>query len=103
MRKVNRPIKFFGLTSGQFGLFMIATAIVIIVCVFKQMHSIIIATVITSILLISGLLFKNLQKEHKAGNPDYLGSLSIKSATPKKIVDKKRIFSFILNLKKCQE
>lgn len=100
MRKVNRPIKFFGLTSGQFGLFMLVTAIIIIVCIFKQMHSIIIAAVISSILLISGFLFKNLQREHKAGNPDYLGGLSIKSSTPKKIVDKKRIFSFIFNSEK---
>ena len=47
----------------------------------------------------SGVLFKNLKREHKAGNPNYLSSLSIKSATPKKIVDKHKVFNFIMKKK----
>ena len=29
MRKINKPIKFFGLSSGQFAIFMLLTAIII--------------------------------------------------------------------------
>ena len=38
MRKINKPIKFFGLSSGQFAIFMLLTAIIIIVSIFKQLH-----------------------------------------------------------------
>lgn len=42
MRKINKPIKFFGLSSGQFAIFMLLTAIIIIVSIFKQLHPILI-------------------------------------------------------------
>ena len=99
MRKINRPIKFFGLTSGQFGLFMLVNALIIIVCIFKHVQPVIIVCVMGSIFFGSGILFKNLKREHKAGNPDYLSSLSIRSATPKQIIDKHKIFNFIMKQK----
>ena len=92
IRKINRPIKFFGLTSGQFGLFMLANALIIIVCIFKHVHPVIIVSVM-------GALFKNLKREHKAGNPDYLTGLSVRSATPKQIIDKHKVFNFIMKQK----
>lgn len=82
MRKINKPIKFFGLSSGQFAIFMLLTAIIIIVSIFKQLHPILIIGIISAILFLSGLLFQTLKKEHKAGNPDYLTGLRIKNATP---------------------
>lgn len=97
MRKINKPIKFFGLSSGQFGLFMLFVAITIIVFIFKQIHPLIITMALCAIGVLSGMLFNTLKKEHKAGNPDYLTGLSVRSATPKKIVDKNKIFKFILN------
>lgn len=97
MRKINKPIKFFGLSSGQFGLFMLFVAITIIVFIFKQIHPLIITMALSAIGVLSGMLFNTLKKEHKAGNPDYLTGLSVRSATPKKIVDKNKIFKFILN------
>ena len=90
MRKINKPIKFFGLSSGQFAIFMLLTALTVIVSIFKQLHPLIV------IGIISGILFKTLKKEHKAGNPDYLTSVRIKSATPRQITDKRHIFKFIL-------
>ena len=97
MRKINKPIKFFGLSSGQFGIFMLIVAITIIVCIFKQLHPLVITLLLSGIVFLSGLLFNTLKKEHKAGNPDFLTGLSVRSATPRKIVDKKKIFNFILN------
>ena len=52
-----------------------------------------------AIFYVSSILFKNLKREHKAGNPNYLSSLSVKSATPKKIVDKHKVFNFIMKKK----
>ena len=47
MRKINKPIKFFGLSSGQFAIFMLLTAIIIIVSIFKQLHPILIIGIIS--------------------------------------------------------
>ena len=91
LRKINKPIKFFGLTSIQFGVIMLFYALVIIICVFAHLHPLIVVTIISIMAFISGMLFKNLSKEHKAGNPDYLTSLSVKSVTPSKIVDKCKV------------
>ena len=97
MRNINKPVRFFGLSSGQFAIFMLFVAITIIVSIFKQFHPVLIIGIISAILFFSAMLFKTLKKEHKAGNPDYLSGLSIRSATPRRITDKKRIFKFILN------
>lgn len=99
IRKINRPIKFFGLSSGQFGLYMLAVALIIIVCIFKRLHPVIIVGMIGFILFASSILFKNLIREHKAGNPDYLSSLSVKTVTPKMIIDKHKVFNLILKRK----
>ena len=99
LRKINKPIKFFGLTSIQFGVIMLFYALVIIICVFAHLHPLIVVTIISIMAFISGMLFKNLSKEHKAGNPDYLTNLSVKSVTPSKIVDKRKVFNFIMKKK----
>ena len=67
MRKINKPIKFFGLSSGQFAIFMLLTAIIIIVSIFKQLHPILIIGIISAILFLS-----------------------------RQITDKRQIFKFIL-------
>lgn len=99
MRKINRPIKFFGLTSGQFGLFMLVNALIIVIFIFKHVHPFIIISVIGTIVFGSGILFKKLVREHKAGNPNYLSSLSVKYGTPAKIIDKHKVFNFIMKQK----
>jgi hypothetical protein len=97
LRKMNRPIKFFGLTSGQFGLYMLFVALLIITLIFKGKNSFLIVGTVTFLFIVSSFFFRRLQKEHKAGNPDYITSISIKSATPRKITDKYRIFKFLYN------
>lgn len=99
LSKINKPIKFFGLTSIQFGLLMLSYALVIVICVFAHLHPLIVVVIISIMAFVSGILFKNLSKEHKAGNPDYLTSISVKSVTPTKIVDKHRVFKFIMRKK----
>lgn len=82
MRKINKPIKFFGLSSGQFAVFMLVVALIIIFSIFKQLHPVFIIGIVSGILGLSGMLFGTLKKEHKAGNPDYLTGISVRSATP---------------------
>lgn len=43
MRKINKPIKFFGLSSGQFAVFMLVVALIIIFSIFKQLHPVFIS------------------------------------------------------------
>ena len=97
MRKINKPVRFFGLSSIQFGLFMLANAIIIIVCIFKRLHPLLIVSVLSLIIFISGIFFRKLKREHKAGNPDYIKGLSVANGTPKKITDRKHVFQFIFN------
>lgn len=96
MRKINKPIKFFGLSSGQFALFMLLVALIVIVSIFKQLHPVFIIGILSGILFLSGVLFRTLKREHKAGNPDYLTGIRVQSATPRQITDKRHIFKFIL-------
>jgi c-di-AMP phosphodiesterase-like protein len=98
LRKMNRAIKFFGLTSGQFGLFIVSTALIIIISIFKSVHPLFIVLAIAFVFFIASLLFRKLKIEHKKGNPDYLTGLTVKGATPKIITDRKRIFKHILKL-----
>lgn len=65
MRKINKPIKFFGLSSGQFAIFMLLTALTVIVSIFKQLHPLIVIGIISVILFLSGLLFKTLKRSIK--------------------------------------
>jgi hypothetical protein len=78
---------------------MLVNAMIIIVSIFAHLHPIVIVGVIASIIGGSGILFKNLVREHKAGNPNYLSGLSVKAATPKKVVDRNRTFNFIMRNK----
>ncbi|PDP69758.1 hypothetical protein CLI85_12880 [Tannerella forsythia] len=95
LRKMNRPIKFFGLTSLQFGLYLLFTMILIVVLVATQINSLLMVAIVALQITLSGFLFRQLVVEHKKGNPDYLTSVSIKSATPSKIVDKNKVFKLI--------
>lgn len=97
MRKINKPVRFFGLSSVQFGLFMLANAIIIIVCIFKRLHPVFIVSVLSLIVFVSSIFFRKLKREHKAGNPDYIKGLSVRNSTPEKITDKKHVFRFIFN------
>lgn len=96
MNKINRPIRFFGLTPIQFSLFVVLVAILIIISVFAQLQPTTVVGVGGFFFIIAKSLFRTLNKEHKAGNPNYLDSLSVRTSTPSKIVDKHHIFNKIL-------
>ena len=97
MRKSQQADQVFGLSSGQFAIFMLLTAIIIIVSIFKQLHPILIHRnhFRHSVSIRSAV--PNLEKGNtRPVTPDYLTGLRIKNATPRQITDKRQIFKFIL-------
>lgn len=95
--KINRPIKFSGLTSGQLGIFILGIFFILIVSIFMRISPLLIVAVLGAIVFISNQLFKKLSIEHKNGNPDYLAGKSVQKSTPRKILDRKRTFKILIN------
>jgi len=100
LRKINRPIKFFGLTSLQLGGVCLIVALLIILMIAANKNPV--AIIFFVVVVISGLSFLlgKLNVEHKKGNPDYLVGEQVKTATPKKIKDGKKIFGFLMKHKR---
>lgn len=96
IKRINKPIKFWGLTSTQAGLYVLCCASVIIVTVFMGIHPILIACVALGMMLLTQVAFQRFVREHKAGNPDYLKGLNVRELTPKQITDKHQIFKTII-------
>lgn len=95
LKKMNRPIRFFGLSSLQFFAAILIMMIVVIIMIFAKANSLAIIGVIFVFVIAFTFLFAELNKAHKAGNPDYLAGKNIQSATPRKIVDKNKFFNLI--------
>ena len=95
LRKMNRPIKFFGLSSLQFMSLSIVGMLIIIVMIFQHLNPFVIIAVIVSVIFGFTMAVGKLNREYKKGNPDYITSQSIKGATPKKIIDKQKFFNLI--------
>ncbi len=94
-RKMNRPIKFFGLSSTQATLAMAASMAIFVIFVLKNSSVIELLFVIFIIAASMTFLIGKMNKEQKKGNLYYLSGLSVKSATPKKIIDKSNFFKLI--------
>ena len=90
--KLNRPIRFWGLSPIQFTIIASGGVIILMLLVFKQVHPIITISAIAAMIFIFTLLFTRLKEHHKKGNPNYIQGLSVKSSTPKRIIDKRRVF-----------
>ncbi|MBP5449013.1 MAG: hypothetical protein J6Y01_02745 [Spirochaetales bacterium] len=95
LRKMNRPIKFFGLSSLQFLLLTVVGMVVIIVMIFQRLPTLVIVGVVVAVIVGFTAAVGKLNQEYKKGNPDYITSQSIKGATPKKIIDKHKFFNLI--------
>ena len=90
--KINRPIKFLGLSALQFTIIALFGAMIIIVLVFKKVHPLLLVLSILGMVLLFTYLFKELKKQQKRGNPDYLQGVIIKRETPKQITDRNFLF-----------
>jgi len=96
--QMNKPMKFMGLSSLQLFIVIGILGLVMLVCMSFLKTPFIIPLVIDGILFVPiFLISKKLGKEHKKGNSDYYGSYVAYMSTPKKIIDKNKIFSFLVN------
>ncbi len=95
--KINRPIKFSGLSSGQLGAFILGNFTLLIVSVFMRISPFLIIGIIGAIVVVSKRFFKKLDEEHKKGNPDYLAGKNVAKSTPRKITDQKRVFKILID------
>lgn len=96
MPKINKPIRFWGLSSLQLGGMILATLLIFLFTVIsKQALTGLIILSAAWIFLIQ-VVIKKLNKEHKKGTPDYISSYFINKSLPRKITDKNFTFSFLL-------
>ncbi len=95
LRKMNRPIKFFGLSSMQFLAVSGIGALIIVIIVFQNLHPFILLFAIIGMFSLFSFAFAKLNREHKKGNPDYITGRQIMQTTPKKIIDKTRYFKIV--------
>jgi|ERR1035437_1114285 hypothetical protein len=96
--QMNKPMKFMGLSSIQlFGAIGIL-GLVVVVCMSFFKTKVYIPLSIDSVIFIPMyLISKKLTKEHKRGNSNYYGSFLAYWSTPKKIIDKNKVFNFLIN------
>lgn len=96
--QMNKPMKFMGLSSLQMFVVVGLLGIVVIVCTSFIKTHVVVPILIDGVLLIPiFFISQKLKIEHKKGNSDYFGSYLAFFTTPKKIIDKNKIFSFLIN------
>lgn len=96
MPKINKPIRFWGLSSLQLGGMILVTMVVFLGTVITKQAVTGVIILSSAWVFIIQVVIKKLNKEHKRGTPDYMSSYFIYAALPKKITDKNLIFSFLL-------
>lgn len=94
--KVNKPIRFFGLSPVQFTIIALSGAIIILILLFKGVNPFIMIIALFIIVIVAVWILAKLRAATKKGNPDFIKSYFIKSNTPKKIVDRNRYFKHII-------
>jgi hypothetical protein len=95
---MNKPMKFMGLSSTQLFITAGSFGFVMVICISVLKVSVLVPFFIDSVFFVPVyFISKKLAKEHKKGNSTYLGSYLAFTSTPKKIIDKNKIFSFIVN------
>lgn len=96
--QMNKPMKFMGLSSMQLFISIGILGFIIVISTTIFHLSPLVPFLIDGVIFIP-IFFgsKKLAAEHKKGNSTYLGSYFAFMNTPKKIIDKNKIFSFIVN------
>lgn len=95
-KKLNRPIKFFGLSSLQFLSVCVSGAIIIVIEIFASCSPIIIVLTIFFLVVTFTYVFAKMRLAYKNGNNNYIESKLVKDHTPLKIIDKNCFFKYIL-------
>jgi len=96
-KKMNRPIKFFGLSSLQFLLVCVFGAVIIVVEIFAGAGAIAIILTVCVLVFTFTYVFAKMSDAYKKGNTDFIRSKMVKDNTPKRITDHHRFFKFIIS------
>lgn len=96
LSKMNKPIRFAGLSSLQLGGSILLSVTIFLVMATSKMALFGLFVLITIWIVLIKFIFKKLIKEHKKGTPDYINSYFALRGTPKAIVDRNFIFSFLI-------
>ena len=81
--KMNKPIRFFGLSSMQAIIIFVFVLISILVMMMSGINFMLL------IIILGGEIYKK-------GTPDFFGAYATFNATPRKIIDTNFIFSFLI-------
>ena len=96
--QMNKPMKFMGFSSYQLFIVVGLLGVVVIVCTSFLKTKFIVPLLIDGMLFVPAyMISKKLTAEHKRGNSNYFGSYVSYMSTPRKVIDKNKIFSFLIN------
>lgn len=97
IRKINFPIRFFGLAPIYVVVMAVLLALFIIGSILMRLHPLVLLCFIVGYILTLSFLLRRSIQEHKLGNPDYFQGLMISRSTPRKIVDKSHVFHHLIS------
>jgi len=95
--KMNKPIRFYGMSAYQGFGFFIFGLLSIVFMIFSGVKFYLMLLIFAGEVYGLFLLSKKLKEAAKDGTPDLLSSWQVKNSTPKKIVDSNRVFKYLIN------
>jgi len=97
--KMNKPIRFFGLSSLQAIILFICILVSVLGMLMSGVNFLVMLLVFSCEIYGLSLVLKKLIIANKKGTPDFLGAYTTLKYTPKKITDSNFLFSFLINNK----
>ena len=97
--KMNKPIRFFGLSSFQVIVLFVCVTTSILFLMMTGLNLMIILIIFGGECYGISVFATKLNRAHKKGTPDYFGAYSTFQYTPRKITDQNFLFSFLIKNK----
>lgn len=98
--KMNKPIRFFGLSSLQAIILFVFILASILVMIMSGINFLVMLMIFSGEVYGLSILMKRLDIANKKGTPDFFGAYSTFKYTPRKITDTNFLFSFLINNRK---
>ena len=94
--KMNKPIRFFGLSSIQAIVIFIFVLVSLLVMVMSGINFLVMSVILGGEIYGVSIIMKKLSIANKKGTPDFLGAYTTFNATPRKITDTNFVFSYLI-------
>ncbi len=94
--KMNKPIRFFGLSSMQAIVLFVFVLVSVLVMLMSGINFLVMLVIVGGEIYGISILMKKLSLANKKGTPDFFGAYTTFNATPRKITDTNFIFSFLI-------